>query len=130
MSCIWSWRVTPLSWVHSLAHPHQLEFDLVAQPDSVVAGQGESQAFADAAAISGARMQGGEAEAAALLGAQRINVVVGRDEPRRVHPSYADQMFNCVQERSANAMSLFGCVQGEDVALCPNMCTQVSSQSE
>jgi hypothetical protein len=62
------------------------ELDLVAQRDPVGAHHGDLRLEAGPAAINGTAMHPHQAEAAALVEAQRIDVVVGSDDPQAGTP--------------------------------------------
>ena len=96
-----------------------LEFNLVAQRDPVRACRRDLGLQPSAAVVDCAAVHGGQAETAALVEAQRIDVVVGGDEPQAGAPVLGRQLLYRLDERGPRPVPLLAGVHGENLALLP-----------
>jgi hypothetical protein len=97
----------------------ELELQLVADRDAEFTGGGYRWLEACAAAIDGARMEPHEVEAAALVEAERIEVVVGRDQPQAPGVAASSDALGLGEERAADALPAIDGVEREDLHLIP-----------
>jgi hypothetical protein len=96
-----------------------LEFDLVAQRNSVLTHLGNLRFKSHAAVIDRPRVDGRESKAASLIEAKRIDVVVGGDEPQARTAEIAGQPLDGLNKRGAHSAPLFCGVKRDDLALLP-----------
>jgi len=95
------------------------ELDLIAQEDAVGAHRRDLRLQAGPAAINSTAVQGHQAEAAALVETQRINVVVCSNDPQAGAPVLPGQLPDRLDQRGARTTPLLIGVESEDLALPP-----------
>jgi hypothetical protein len=95
------------------------ELYLIAQGDAVGAHRRDLRLQAGPAAINSTAVHGHQAEAAALVETQRINVVVCRNDPQPCAPLLPGQLPDRLDQRCARTTPLLIGVQSEDLALPP-----------
>jgi hypothetical protein len=95
------------------------ELDLIAQGDAVGAHRRDLRLQAGPAAIYSTAMHGHQAEAAALVETQRINVVVCSNYPQTRAPLLPGQLPDRLDQRGARTTPLLIGVESEDLALPP-----------
>jgi hypothetical protein len=96
-----------------------LEFELVSQRDPVVAHERDLGLQAGPAVINGTAMHAHQAETATLVKAQRINIVIGGNDPQAPAPVLHRQLLNRLDQRGPCPVPLPGSVKGQDLALLP-----------
>ena len=112
-------RTRPPAQVIVLSARARLE--LVAQRDPVVADRRDLGLQRRPALVDRARVQRGEAEPAALVEAQRVDVVVGGDQPQARAARRDGGVPHRREERGARAAPRPAGVQGEHLALQPGI---------
>jgi hypothetical protein len=105
-SCARRWRSQSL-----------LELDLVPQRDAVAPYWGDFGLQLGSAVVDRAAVQGGQAKAPPLIEAQRVDVVVGSDEPQAGAALLGRQPLNRLDEGGADPTPPLRGVEGEDLAL-------------
>lgn len=101
-----------------------------AAQDPVVSHQRDLGFQAGPAVINGAAMHAGEAEAAALVKAQRINIVIGGNDPKAGASVLQRQLLDRLDQGSACPVPLPGSVKGQDLALPPGLVRQIGEHSQ
>ena len=96
------------------------ELDLIAQGDAVGARRRDLRLEAGPAAINSTAVHGYQAEAAALVETQRINIVVCSDYPQACAPLLPGQLPDRLDQRGARTTPLLIGVESEDLALSPS----------
>jgi hypothetical protein len=95
------------------------ELDLIAQRDPVGARRRDLRLEAGPAAVNGTAVHPHQAEAAALVETQRINVVVGGNDPQPGAPVPPGQLPGRLDQGGPRPVPLLVRVQGEALALLP-----------
>lgn len=94
-----------------------LKLQLVPQRDAVATQWGDFGFQPGPAVVDRAAVQNGQAKAPPLVEAQRVDVVIGGDEPQAGTASLRCQPLNRLDEGGADPSQLSGGVEGEDLAL-------------
>jgi len=95
------------------------ELDLIAQRNPVGARHGDLRLQVDTAAINGTAMHSDKAKAAPLVKTQRVNVVVGGNDPQTGASLLRRQLLDRLDHGRPRPVPLLGSVQGQDLALLP-----------
>ena len=106
------------------------ELDLIAQRDPVGAHRRDLRLEAGTAAINSTAMHPHQAEAAALVEAQRVNVVIGGNDPQAGAPLPPGQLPGRLDQGGPRPVPLLVRVQGEDLALPPVLSRHVREHAQ
>ena len=95
---------------------HHVQLQLISQRDAVITGEGDLW-FVTAGPVYGAGSQGVEMEPAALIEAQRSEVVIGGDHMEAPHVRDSTALDRLSEEGGADPLSVDEAVQGDDLPI-------------